>query len=176
VASVRNRRKSSCIELYVICAQEKRGRRATDRTECAAVVEWETGLPPAYSPSFTPSNPIHAYDLGLPNKILRNLKAFPRARLHHFIYDVVVILFVFLCFLVLPSDGGSVLAECVLLVRGPPLPLEGTQSLTRFFIKYVTTLWPLIGFREAWEGGREVVACEGEAEKAEEAGNAEVDM
>jgi hypothetical protein len=40
-------------------------------------------------------------------------------------YDVLVILFVFLCFLVVPSDGGSVLAECVLLVRGPPPKASG---------------------------------------------------
>jgi hypothetical protein len=30
--------------------------------------------------------------------------------------------------------------------------LEGMQSISRVFIKYVTTLWPLIGFREPWEG------------------------
>jgi hypothetical protein len=35
---------------------------------------------------------------------------------------------------------------------GPGPTLEGKQSITRAFLKYVTTLCPLIGFREAWEG------------------------
>jgi hypothetical protein len=148
---------------------------------------------PFTHPAHTPTYLIHAYDPRVQNKISRNHNNFACSLLHHFIYDVVVILFVFLCFLGLPSGGGSVLSEPVLLVGGPPCPssgravrwaggraqrptLEGPYSSPRDFIKYVTTLRALIGFREAWEGGREVVACEGEAEEAEEAGKAEVDM